>query len=64
MRIAQAFAGGRFVEIESGEIARVGVVAKSEVDAVGAAVDRSAERGQCTRRTDELYCGRLRAARG
>jgi hypothetical protein len=60
--VADAFGDRLLVEVEPGEVARVGVVAKAEIDVVGAVVDRRLERRQAARRTHELrFCRHLPA---
>jgi hypothetical protein len=49
-----ALAQLRIVEIQAGEVARVGVVLEAGVDAVGAVVDGGLEGGQGAGRTEEL----------
>ena len=60
MRVAHALAGLGRVEVEPREVARVGVVAQADVDAVGAVVDGGLERRQCTGGTHELGLVHLR----
>ena len=43
------------VEIETGEVARVGIVAKTDVDGIGAIVDGRLEHRQIAGGTDELH---------
>ncbi len=44
-----------FVKIEAGEMAGVGVVAKSDVDGIGALLDGGLERGQASCRADQVH---------
>ena len=53
--IAQTLRGLGLVEIQAGEVARVGVVAKAHVDRVGAVVDGGLERRQVAGGTDQLH---------
>ena len=55
MRVAHAFARRSGVEIQPGKVARIGVVAKAHVNAVGAVIDGDFERGQATRRTHQIH---------
>ena len=55
--VAYAFARADGIKIEPGEIARVGVVAKADVNAVGAVVDGGFKRGQAARRTHQIHDG-------
>ena len=55
--VAYTFARAGRVEIEPGEVARVGVVAKADVNAVRAVIDGGLECGQTARRTHEIHAG-------
>ena len=55
--IAQALARARGIEVEAGEIARVGLVLETHVDPVGAIVHRCLERGQVAGRADQFWNG-------
>jgi hypothetical protein len=55
--VADAFGDRLVVEVEAGEVARVGVVAKAEIDVVGAVIDRRLERRKAARRTYQLRFG-------
>ena len=57
VRVADARRRAASVEVEAGEIARIGGVAKAEVDAVGAVVDRGLQRRQVAGRADRAPCG-------
>ena len=46
MGIAQTFAGRGGIEVQSSEIARVGVIAQSDINSIGALIDRGIQRGQ------------------
>lgn len=54
LRVADAFAQGLVVEVEPGEIARVGVVPVAEVDRISAVVDCRLQGGQAAGWADEL----------
>ena len=54
VRIGDAGAERGVGEVEAGEIARIGRVAKTQVDAVGAIVDRALECGQAAGRANEF----------
>jgi hypothetical protein len=55
---SDAFDHRLVIEIQAGEIARVGVVAVAEIDRVGAVVDRRLERRQAAGGTNQLgNCG-------
>ena len=58
-----------FIQIEAGEMARIGVITKAHIDGISALAHRRLEGGQAARRTDQLHgvllgCGRRTAARG
>ena len=57
MRVANAGFNGGFVKIEAGKVARVGGIAKAEVNAVGAVVNRRLERGQAAGRANQFHGG-------
>ena len=57
MGVAQALARARGIEVEPGEIARVGLVFEAHVDPVGAVVHGGLERGQVARRADQFRNG-------
>jgi hypothetical protein len=52
--VADAFGDRLVVEVEAGEVARVGVVAKAEIDVVGAVIDRRLERREAACGTHQL----------
>ena len=54
MRVANALADLRVVEVQAGEVARVGGVLQAEVDRVGPGVHRHLQRAQRAGRADEL----------
>src|SRR5690606_31826997 len=54
MRVANAFGDRRGIEIQAGEITGVGSVAKAEIDAIRAIVDRRFKRGKTARGADQL----------
>jgi hypothetical protein len=54
VRVREPIGGAFRVEVESGEVARIGLVAQSDVDAVRARVDRGLQRRQRSRRADEV----------
>lgn len=54
MGVGHAFAQLRVIEVEAGEVARVGGVAQAEVDRVGAGVDRELQGTQGTGGADEF----------
>ena len=54
VRVTDAIVDGRFVEVEPGEIARVGGVTKTEVNAVRAVVNGGFQRRQTSCRTNQL----------
>jgi len=43
------------VEVESGEVTGVGVVAKTDIDGIGALLDGGLERGQASCRADQVH---------
>ena len=55
MRVADALTGFGKIEIEAGEVARVGAVAKADVDRVGAVIDGGLQRRQAAGRADEFH---------
>jgi hypothetical protein len=55
--VADAFGHGLRVEVEAGEIARVGVVLEAEIDGVGTVIDGCLERRQAAGRADEIGQG-------
>ena len=58
MGVANAFDEALLVEVEPGEVARVGVVAETQIDVVGTVIDGRLERRQAARRTHQLrFCG-------
>jgi hypothetical protein len=65
--VADAFGEALVVEVEPGEVARVGIVAKAEINVVGAVIDGRLERRQAAGRTNELRfchsCDPLKRAR-
>ena len=44
-----------FIKVETGEMAGIGVVAKSDVDGIGALLDGGLERGQASCRADQVH---------
>ena len=52
--VADAFDHRFLVEVEAGEIARVGVVTVAEIDRIGAIIDRGLERRQAAGRADQF----------
>ena len=55
MRVGNAIVHAALVEVQSLEIACVGGVAKTEVDSIGAGIDRRLQRGQIAGRADEFH---------
>src|SRR3546814_6848695 len=60
MRIAYAFCNSGLIEIQAGKIAGVGGIAKPQIDAVGAVIDRRLQGRQAARRADQFDGGRRR----
>src|SRR5262249_589428 len=54
MRVGDAVAHLAAVEVQAGEIARIGLVAEAAIDRVRAGIDRGAQPGRRAGRTDEL----------
>ena len=55
MGVAQTFSRARGVEVQAGEIARVGFVLETHVDPIGAVVHGRLERGQVASRADQFW---------
>ena len=53
--IADRFAQFRATEVQSGEIAGIGLVAETAIDGIGAGIDGLAERGRGARRTNQFH---------
>ncbi len=55
--VTDAFGHGFLVEIQAGEIARIGVVPEAEIDGIGTVIDGSLEGWQAASRTNEFGQG-------
>ena len=55
VRVGEAGGEGRLVEVQAGEISRVGFIAQAEIDPVGAVIDCGFECRQAAGGTDEFH---------
>ena len=64
VRVGQAAGQGRRVEVQAGEVARIGGVAQPQIDRVGTVVHGLLERGQATGRADQIHASHYTPSAG